>query len=256
MFDTVLIANRGAIACRVERTLKAMGLRAVAVYSEADRGSLHVAGADVAVALGGLRPADSYLRTELILEAARKSGAGAIHPGYGFLSENADFAEACEQAGIVFIGPTPAQMRAFGLKHTARALAEQHDVPLTPGSGLLADAAEALSEAARIGYPVMLKSTAGGGGIGMRLCRTAEDLAGAWDSVERLAKANFKHGGAYVERYVEHGRHVEVQVAGDGSGAVIAVGDRDCSAQRRHQKVIEESPAPGIPDAIRRELHA
>jgi urea carboxylase len=255
-FDTVLIANRGAIACRVERTLKQMGLRSIAVYSAADKGSLHVAGADEAIALGGVRPADSYLRTDLILEAARKTGAGAIHPGYGFLSENADFAEACEQAGITFIGPTAAQMRAFGLKHKARELAVQHDVPLTPGSGLLADADEALSAAAGIGYPVMLKSTAGGGGIGMRLCRDAGELAAAWDSVTRLAAANFKDAGAYVERYVEHGRHVEVQVAGDGTGAVIAVGDRDCSAQRRHQKVIEEAPAPGIPGAIRKQLHA
>jgi urea carboxylase len=252
----VLIANRGAIACRVERTLRRMGLQSVAVYSTADKGSLHVAGADAAMALGGLRPSDSYLRTDLILAAARASGAGAIHPGYGFLSENADFAEECERAGINFIGPTPEQMRAFGLKHTARALAAQHGVPLTPGSGLLSGVEEALVEAARIGFPVMLKSTAGGGGIGMRLCRSAEELAAAWDSVERLARTNFKHGGAYVERYVEHGRHVEVQIAGDGTGAVIAVGDRDCSAQRRHQKVIEEAPAPGIPDAVRRELHA
>jgi urea carboxylase len=255
-FDTVLIANRGAIARRVERTLKRMGLRAAAVYSDADRGSLHVAEADSAIALGGLRPAESYLRTERILAAAREAGATAIHPGYGFLSENADFAEECERAGITFIGPTAGQMRAFGLKHKARELAVIHNVPLTPGSGLLADAAEALAEAARIGYPVMLKSTAGGGGIGMRLCRDAAALAEAWDSVTRLAAANFKDAGAYVERYVEHGRHVEVQIAGDGTGAVIAVGDRDCSAQRRHQKVIEESPAPDIPDAVRAELHA
>jgi urea carboxylase len=256
VFDTVLIANRGAIACRVERTLKRMGLQSVAVYSDADKGSLHVTGADAAIALGGVRASDSYLRTDLILAAARAAGATAIHPGYGFLSENADFAEECESAGITFIGPTAAQMRAFGLKHTARELAKQHNVPLTPGSALLSGVEEALSEAARIGYPVMLKSTAGGGGIGMRLCRSAEELADAWDSVGRLAQANFKNAGAYVERYVEHGRHVEVQIAGDGTGAVIAVGDRDCSAQRRHQKVIEEAPAPDLPDALRAELHA
>ncbi|HEX2611992.1 MAG TPA: urea carboxylase, partial [Fibrobacteria bacterium] len=206
--------------------------------------------------IGPAQPAASYLDHARILEAAKASGAQAIHPGYGFLSENAGFAEACEQAGLAFIGPTPAQMRAFGLKHKARELAVLHGVPLTPGSHLLADAAEALSEAARIGYPVMLKSTAGGGGIGMRLCRDAGELATAWDSVTRLAAANFKDAGAYVERYVERGRHVEVQVAGDGTGAVIAVGDRDCSAQRRHQKVIEEAPAPGLSDAVRRELHA
>ncbi len=252
----VLIANRGAIARRVARTLKRLGVRSVVVHSDADRGSLHVTDADEAVPLGGSRPAESYLRTEKILEAAKRTGAEAIHPGYGFLSENADFAEACEHAGITFIGPTPEQMRAFGLKHTARELAARHNVPLTPGSSLLADAREALKEADRIGYPVMLKSTAGGGGIGMRLCRDAKELEAAWDSVERLATANFGHAGAYVERFVECGRHVEVQIAGDGTGAVIAVGDRDCSAQRRHQKVIEEAPAPDIPDAIRAELHA
>ncbi len=254
MFDTVLIANRGAIACRILRTLKAMGLRSVAVYSEADADSAHVALADTAVCIGPAPAAQSYLDVERILQAARTAGAGAIHPGYGFLSENPAFAEACEAAGIAFIGPTPAQMRAFGLKHTARALAEQHHVPLLPGSGLLASLAEAEREAERIGYPVMLKSTAGGGGIGMRLIRSAAELAPAYEAVERLARANFKDAGLFLEKFVERARHIEVQVFGDGHGHVVALGERDCSAQRRNQKVIEETPAPHLDDTTRAAL--
>jgi len=256
MFDTVLIANRGAIACRVMRTLKTMGLRSVAVYSEADADSPHVAMADAAQCIGPAPAAQSYLDVARILEAARQHGAGAIHPGYGFLSENAGFAEACEQAGLAFIGPTPAQMRAFGLKHSARALAQAHQVPLLPGSGLLADAAQALVKADRIGYPVMLKSTAGGGGIGMRLVRHAAELAPAYVAVERLARANFKDAGLFLEKFVERARHIEVQVFGDGRGHVVALGERDCSTQRRHQKVIEETPAPGLDDATRAALTA
>ncbi|HET19615.1 MAG TPA: 5-oxoprolinase/urea amidolyase family protein, partial [Chromatiales bacterium] len=179
-----------------------------------------------------------------------------IHPGYGFLSENPDFAEACAAAGVVFIGPGPAQMRAFGLKHTARELALANQVPLLPGSGLLSDAGHAQAEAARIGYPVMLKSTAGGGGIGMRLCWSADELAEAFQSVERLARANFKETGIYLEKYVEHARHIEVQLFGDGQGRVVALGERDCSVQRRNQKVIEETPAPGLTDAQRTSLLA
>lgn len=254
MFDTVLIANRGAIACRVIRTLRRMGLRSVAVHSEADADSAHVALADTAVCIGPARAAQSYLDIGRILQAARDSGAGAIHPGYGFLSENPGFAEACEAAGIAFVGPTPAQMRAFGLKHSARALAEQHAVPLLPGSALLADLAQARAEAARIGYPVMLKSTAGGGGIGMRLVRSAAELEAAWDAVARLAQANFKDAGLFLEKYVEHARHIEVQLFGDGRGRVVALGERDCSAQRRHQKVIEETPAPHLAPETRRAL--
>ena len=254
MFDTVLIANRGAIACRVIRSLKALGLRSVAVYSEVDADSLHVALADASVCIGPAPAAQSYLDPRRILDAARATGAGAIHPGYGFLSENPDFAQACEDAGIAFIGPTPAQMRAFGLKHTARALAQAQGVPLLPGSGLLGDLAHALSEAARIGYPVMLKSTAGGGGIGMRLIRCDREMAPAFDAVQRLAQANFKDAGLFLEKFVERARHIEVQLFGDGRGTVVALGERDCSAQRRNQKVIEETPAPGLSEATRAAL--
>ncbi|HEV7912805.1 MAG TPA: biotin carboxylase N-terminal domain-containing protein, partial [Albitalea sp.] len=256
MFDTVLVANRGAIACRILRTLKALGLRSVAVYSDADADSAHVAMADASVCIGPAPAAQSYLDAQRILQAARDSGAGAIHPGYGFLSENPAFAEACESAGIAFIGPTAAQMRAFGLKHTARELARQHGVPLLPGSALLSGLDEARTEAARIGYPVMLKSTAGGGGIGMRLVRAQAELAPAWEAVERLVQANFKDAGLYVEKFVERARHIEVQLFGDGRGHVVALGERDCSAQRRHQKVVEETPAPGLAAATRDALMA
>ncbi|MGJ7604032.1 urea carboxylase [Variovorax sp. LT1R20] len=253
-FDTVLVANRGAIACRIIRTLRALGLRSVAVYSEADADSAHVAQADLAVCIGPAPAAESYLDAERILVVAKETGAGAIHPGYGFLSENAGFAQACEDAGIAFIGPTPEQMRAFGLKHTARALAEAHGVPLLPGSGLLGDLEAARAEAARIGYPVMLKSTAGGGGIGMRLVRSEVELASAFEAVARLARANFKDAGLFLEKFVERARHVEVQLFGNGRGDVVALGERDCSAQRRNQKVIEETPAPGLDAATRTQL--
>ena len=256
MFDTVLIANRGAIACRIIRSLRQLGLKAVAVYSEADADARHVAMADQAVCIGPAPAAQSYLDASRILAAARETGAGAIHPGYGFLSENPGFAEACEAAGIAFIGPSAAQMRAFGLKHTARELALQHGVPLLPGSGLLKDVAEARSEAAKVGYPVMLKSTAGGGGIGMRLIRSEAELAAAWEAVERLARANFKDAGLFIEKFVEQARHIEVQIFGDGQGKVVALGERDCSAQRRNQKVIEETPAPHLAPATRTALLA
>ncbi|RZK99436.1 MAG: urea carboxylase, partial [Rubrivivax sp.] len=254
MFDTVLIANRGAIACRIIRTLRKMGLRSVAVYSEADADAKHVAMADASVCIGPAPAAQSYLDVDRILAAARDTGAGAIHPGYGFLSENPGFADACEQAGIAFIGPTGGQMRAFGLKHTARELAQQHDVPLLPGSDLLSDAADARVQADRIGYPVMLKSTAGGGGIGMRLVRNEAELSAAYEAVERLARSNFKDAGLFLEKFVEHARHIEVQLFGDGRGQVVALGERDCSAQRRNQKVIEETPAPHLKPETRHAL--
>jgi urea carboxylase len=254
MFSKVLIANRGAIACRIQRTLRRMGIASVAVYSEADRGSLHVRHADEAVLVGGPAAADSYLRSDRILEAARQSGAQAIHPGYGFLSENALFAEECAQAGIAFIGPTPAQMRSFGLKHSARALAAEAGLPLLPGSGLLEDVEQALAAALAIGYPIMLKSTAGGGGIGMQHCQDPDELRAAFESVKRLAVSNFRDGGVFLERYVARARHIEVQLFGDGSGQVIALGERDCSSQRRNQKVIEETPAPGLSQALRAKL--
>jgi urea carboxylase len=254
MFDKVLIANRGAIACRIIRTLKAMGVKSVAVFSDADAGSLHVSLADEAVRIGPAPAAESYLRGDLILAAAKATGAQAVHPGYGFLSENADFAQACEAAGIAFIGPTPANIRAFGLKHTARDLAQAHGVPLAPGTDLLVDPAAALEAAERIGFPVILKATAGGGGIGMRVCETAEAVAEAFATVQRLATGNFSDGGVFLERYVRQARHVEVQVFGDGAGKVLALGERDCSLQRRNQKVVEETPAPGLPAATRTAL--
>jgi urea carboxylase len=256
MFRKVLIANRGEIACRVIRTLRRMGVGAVAVYSDADRHALHVLQADEAVRLGPAAAAESYLRADRLIEAARASGAEAIHPGYGFLSENADFAELCSSSGIAFIGPTPDQIRDFGLKHTARALAARAGVPLLPGSGLLADAAAAKHEAKRIGYPVMLKSSAGGGGIGMQLVRRESELEAALETVERLSRKNFSGGGVFLERYVEQARHLEVQIFGDGEGGIVTLGERDCSIQRRHQKVIEETPAAGLSRTLRTDLQA
>ncbi|MFJ9246464.1 5-oxoprolinase/urea amidolyase family protein [Streptomyces sp. NPDC101776] len=253
-FDTLLIANRGEIAVRIIRTARELGLRTVAVYSDADRSAPHVRLADEAVRLGPAPAKESYLDADLVLKAAKDTGAGAIHPGYGFLSEDAAFARRCEDAGIVFVGPTPAQLELFGAKHTARAAAEAANVQLAPGTGLLADADEALARAALIGYPVMLKATGGGGGIGMSACRSADELTESWERVQRVAAASFSSAGVFLERLVEHARHVEVQVFGDGEGRVVTFGDRDCSLQRRNQKVVEEAPAPGLPDAIRAQL--
>ncbi|MEN4976310.1 urea carboxylase [Pantoea eucalypti] len=247
MFDTLLIANRGAIACRILRTLRAMQVKGVAVYSEADLSSLHIREADVALSLGEGPAAQTYLMTDKIIAAAQQSGAKAIHPGYGFLSENAAFAEACEAAGLIFVGPAPQQLRTFGLKHTARALARAEGVPLLEGSELLADVSEAHHAAESVGYPVMLKSTAGGGGIGMRVCRDAQALSDAFETVQRLGQNNFSDAGVFLEKYIERARHLEVQIFGDGKGEVIALGVRDCSIQRRNQKVIEETPAPNLP---------
>ncbi|MDR3456447.1 MAG: urea carboxylase [Verrucomicrobiae bacterium] len=254
MFKKVLIANRGAIACRIIRTLKRMGVGSVAIYSDADANSLHVAQADEAVGIGGLTAAESYLDFEKVFAAARKTGAEAIHPGYGFLSENADFAGACAREGFVFVGPTPQHMRDFGLKHTARSLAQKHGVPMLPGSGLLDSLDHAKTEAGRIGYPVMLKSTAGGGGIGMRMCPDEAALVDAFESVRRMAASAFKQNGVYLEKFVGIARHIEVQIFGDGKGNVVALGERDCSAQRRNQKVVEETPAPGLSEDLRRSL--
>ena len=254
MFTKVLIANRGEIACRIIRTLKKMGIASVAIYSEADAGARHVLDADEAVCVGPAPAAGSYLNVQKILQVAHETGAQAIHPGYGFLSENASFAEACEAVDIAFIGPTPQQMRDFGLKHTARELAQKNNVPLLPGTGLLKSVAEAHIEAQKIGYPVMLKSTAGGGGIGMQLIWAEAELAAAFESVQRLSKNNFKDNGIYLEKYVQVARHIEVQIFGDGKGKVIALGERDCSVQRRNQKVIEETPAPNISQQTRQAL--
>ena len=254
MFTKVLVANRGAIACRILRTLRRMGVASVAVYSDADRHAAHVSQADESVRIGPAPPSQSYLSIDALLAAAAQTGAQAIHPGYGFLSESATFAERVEAAGLAFIGPTPEQMRAFGLKHTARALATEHHVPLLPGTSLLRDADEAREAADRIGYPVMLKSTAGGGGIGIRSCASADELAEAFAAVERLSRANFADGGVYLEKRIVQARHVEVQIFGDGAGGVIALGERDCSLQRRNQKVIEETPAPHLKQATRERM--
>ena len=253
--STVLVANRGEIACRVIRSARSLGLRTVAVFSEADRGAAHVLAADEAVLLGPAAPAQSYLNAEAVLRAAKETGADAVHPGYGFLSEDADFAEAVEGAGMVFVGPTPAQLRAFGDKHTARAAAVAAGVPVFPGTGLLRDAEHAVAEVGRIGYPVMLKATGGGGGIGMSVCRDAAELRAAYARVTSLAERSFGSGGVFAERYVASARHVEVQVFGDGAGGVVTLGDRDCSLQRRNQKVVEEAPAPALPAEVRRRLH-
>jgi urea carboxylase len=256
MFAKVLVANRGEIACRILRTLARLGTASVAVYSDADRYAAHVDQADQAVRIGPGPAAQSYLRQDAILAAARATGAEAIHPGYGFLSENADFAAACAAAGVVFIGPTAGQMRNFGLKHLARELAARLGIALLPGSGLLPGLDEARREAARIGFPVMLKSTAGGGGIGMQLVRRDAELDAAFAAVERLATKNFSRGGVFLEKFIERARHLEVQIFGDGAGTVVALGERDCSTQRRNQKIIEETPAPGLPAATRAHLHA
>ncbi|MBD3145937.1 5-oxoprolinase/urea amidolyase family protein [Microbispora bryophytorum] len=252
--NTLLIANRGEIAVRVIATARRLGLRTVAVYSDPDRGAAHVRLADHAVRLGPAPARESYLDADRVLQAALDSGADAIHPGYGFLSEDAAFARRVEAAGLAFVGPTPEQLDLFGAKHTARAAAEAAGVPLLPGTGLLPDVDAALSAAQDIGYPVMLKATGGGGGIGMRACRDAGELAQAWHSVQRTAAASFASAGLFLERLVEGGRHVEVQVFGDGMGGVVTFGDRDCSLQRRHQKVLEEAPAPGLPPLVRARL--
>ncbi|WP_138445045.1 urea carboxylase [Sinomonas susongensis] len=254
-FDTLLVANRGEIACRIIRSAHKLSLRTVAVFSEADRGAAHVRLADEAVLLGASPAKESYLNVQAILAAAEVTGAGAIHPGYGFLSEDAEFAEAVESAGLVFVGPTPDQLRAFGTKHTAREAARAAGVPMMKGSGLLPDVTAALEAADRIGFPLMLKATGGGGGIGMTVCRSVGELAEAYDRVARLAASSFGTDGVFAERYVERARHVEVQVFGDGRGRVVSLGDRDCSLQRRHQKVLEEAPAPALPDGLRAELH-
>ncbi|XP_065210851.1 uncharacterized protein LOC135838952 [Planococcus citri] len=250
-FTTVLIANRGEIACRAIRTLKHLGIRSVAIYSDSDRNALHVKNADVAIALAGDKVNDTYTNIEKILAAAKTSAAQAIWPGYGFLSESQPFADACEKAGIVFIGPTPQQIREFGLKHRARELATEAGLPISPGTPLLNTIEEALEAAKKIGYPVMLKSTAGGGGIGMTRCANESELQKAWENVRHLSEQFFGNADVFIERCIDHARHIEVQIFGDGNGKVVALGERDCSLQRRNQKVIEETPAPNLPKATR-----
>jgi 3-methylcrotonyl-CoA carboxylase alpha subunit len=251
-FRTLLIANRGEIACRVIRTARRMGLRTVAVYSEADRGAMHVEMADEAVLLGPARARDSYLNVERLLEAARRTGTEAIHPGYGFLSENAEFAQACAAAGIVFVGPTADMMTAMGSKSGSKALMEKAGVPLVPGyHGEAQDEATLAKAADRIGFPVLVKASAGGGGRGMRIVRSGSELAAAITSAKREAKAAFGDDRLLIEKYVDNPRHIEVQVIGDSHGNLLSLFERECTLQRRHQKVIEEAPSPTLNAAQR-----
>ncbi|MBO9456003.1 acetyl/propionyl/methylcrotonyl-CoA carboxylase subunit alpha [Paracoccus sp. R12_1] len=256
MFQKILIANRGEIACRVIDTCRRMGVATVAVFSDADRAARHVAMADEAVHLGGPAPSDSYLRGDAIIEAARATGAQAIHPGYGFLSENPDFVQAVEAAGLVFIGPSTRAIRAMGLKDAAKALMEKAGVPVVPGyHGENQDPADLEAEAGRIGYPVLIKAVAGGGGKGMRRVDDARDFADALASAQSEARNAFGNPSVLIEKYILQPRHIEVQVFGDGHRAVHLF-ERDCSLQRRHQKVIEEAPAPGMTPEIRKVMGA
>jgi 3-methylcrotonyl-CoA carboxylase alpha subunit len=247
MFDAVLIANRGEIACRVIRTLKRLGIRAIAVYSDADRDALHVAQADQAIRIGPAPASESYLRADTILDAARRAGVQAIHPGYGFLAENAGFARACRDAGLIFVGPSPEAIETMGAKDRAKAVAAAADVPLVPGHhDGVQDDARLLEAAQTLGFPVLLKAVAGGGGKGMRVVTRPDDFGAALEGTRREAQAAFGDDRMLLERYLEAPRHIEVQVFGDRHGQVVHLFERDCSVQRRHQKVLEEAPAPRI----------
>ena len=257
MFRSVLVANRGEIARRIFRACRTLGLRTIAVYSEADRDAPHVRDADDAVLIGPAPARESYLAIDRILTAARSAGADAVHPGYGFLSENWRFAQACADAGLTFVGPPPAAIRAMGDKTEARRLMATAGVPVVPGTpGAVADKDEAARLAGDIGFPLILKAAAGGGGIGMARVRTPADLLAAFATATRRAEAAFGVGAIYLERYLEAPRHVEVQVFGDASGQVVHLHERDCSIQRRHQKLVEESPAPHLPERTKQGLAA
>jgi 3-methylcrotonyl-CoA carboxylase alpha subunit len=255
MFKKILIANRGEIACRVAATARRMGVKTVAVYSDADARAKHVAACDEAVHIGGSAPKDSYLRWERIIEAAKATGAQAIHPGYGFLSENEDFAQACASAGLVFIGPPASAIQAMGLKAESKRLMAKANVPLVPGyQGENQDPALLQREADGIGYPVLIKASAGGGGKGMRLVEKSEDFAAALASCQREAINSFGNDAVLVEKYVQRPRHIEIQVFGDTQGNCVYLFERDCSVQRRHQKVLEEAPAPGMTPELRQQM--
>ena len=255
MFDTVLIANRGEIACRVIRTCRRLGIRTVAVFSEAVADAQHVRLADAAYPIGGPRPQDSYLRGDAILEVARMSGAQAIHPGYGFLSENADFADAVEAAGLVFIGPRAASMRKMGSKAGAKDLMQAAGVPVVPGYTGADQSPDVLArEAARIGFPLMIKAAHGGGGKGMRIVRALDEFMANLESCQREAKNAFGRDRVLLERYVGHPRHIEIQVFGDAHGNVVHLNERECSAQRRYQKVLEESPSVLLTPELRKAM--
>ncbi|MBW3535440.1 MAG: acetyl-CoA carboxylase biotin carboxylase subunit [Gemmatimonadetes bacterium] len=252
MFNKVLIANRGEIALRIIRACHELGIKAVAVYSEADRESLHVRFADEDVCIGPAAARDSYLNIPRIIAAAEVTGAEAIHPGYGFLAENAEFSEICDRSGIVFIGPSPEQIRSMGDKATARRTMMDSGVPTVPGSeGIVSDAAQAVEVAGEVGFPIMIKASAGGGGKGMRIARDAETFPKMLQAAQNEAAAAFNDPGVYLERLVERPRHVEFQVFGDRHGRVVHLGERDCSVQRRHQKLIEEAPSPALTPELR-----
>ena len=252
----ILVANRGEIACRIMRTARAMGLESIAVYSDADREAMHVHIADLARHIGPAPAEQSYLAIDRIMAAARESGADAIHPGYGFLSENADFAQACADEGIVFIGPSPSAMRAMASKSAAKALMAQAGVPLVPGyHGDDQSDAVLLREAQAVGYPILVKASAGGGGRGMRIVPDAASLPEALASARREARAAFGDERLLLERYLEYARHIEVQVFGDRQGNLVHMFERDCSIQRRYQKLIEEAPAPDLSSDLRARLH-
>lgn len=255
MFKKILIANRGEIALRIIRTCREMGIKTVAVYSTADKDSLHVRFADEAVCIGPARSTDSYLNIPNILAAAEITNADAIHPGYGFLAENAEFSEICAQSNIKFIGPTPEMIRKMGDKVTAKETMIQAGVPVVPGSpGLLESAEEAKKVAKKMGYPVILKATAGGGGKGMRVIWSEDKIERAFEEAKMEAKASFKNDGVYMEKFVEEPRHIEIQIAGDQFGNVCHMSERDCSIQRRHQKLVEESPSPFMTPDLRKRM--
>ena len=247
----LIIANRGEIAARVIRTAKHLGIATVAVHSEADARAFHLRDADERVSIGPAAARDSYLKIEQILAAAKQTGADAVHPGYGFLSENPDFAAACREVGLTFVGPPTEAIRAMGSKTAAREAAVDAGVPVLPGSAVVKDLPEALRLAATLGYPLLLKPTAGGGGIGMQKCRDEKDLNRFFEAASGAASRFFGDGGVYLERFLEQARHVEVQIAADHHGHVVHLGERECSIQRRHQKVMEETPSPGITPALR-----
>lgn len=255
MFNKILIANRGEIALRIIRTCREMGIKTVAVYSTADRESLHVRFADEAVCIGPPSSSESYLSIPKIMAAVEITNADAVHPGYGFLAENADFAEVCAEYGIKFIGPTPEQIRKMGDKITAKETMIKAGVPVVPGSeGLVKDVKQGLKLAKEIGYPVIIKATAGGGGKGMRVIWKAEDFENQWNKARQEAKASFGNDGIYIEKFVEEPRHIEFQIVGDQQGKVIHLSERDCSIQRRHQKLVEECPSPFMTDELRKEM--
>ncbi|MCB0547334.1 MAG: ATP-grasp domain-containing protein, partial [Phaeodactylibacter sp.] len=255
MFEKILIANRGEIALRIIRTCREMGIKTVAVYSTADRESLHVRFADEAVCIGPPSSAESYLSVPRIMAAVEITNADAVHPGYGFLAENADFAEVCAEYGIKFIGPTPAQIRKMGDKITAKETMVKAGVPVIPGSeGLVKDPKHGKKIASEIGYPIIIKATAGGGGKGMRIVWEEKDFENNWDRARQEAKAAFGNDGIYIEKFVEEPRHIEFQIAGDQKGKVVHLSERDCSIQRRHQKLIEECPSPFMTDELRKKM--